>query len=159
MIILVLAKMGKLTKESLDILSEFDISDFGKKKYYQALVSLPDKDNKKLYWDKITTDKTLSLHDREAMAYGFFQEFQEDILKDYKDLYFNQLLDFWKNFSPDEAIMLTQALYPYIFVEQDTIDKTNNLINNKDITPEARKILMEQRDNLERTLNARKIDE
>ncbi len=157
--ILTLAKRGEATKKSIQEELEKDPTDMGQRNAAQARAALPTPEAKALAWKEATQNPNIPLKTREALALGFWQPFQEDVLAPYATRYFEEVPSFWQKFGPDEAIVLTRRLFPRLFVKEDVLQAAERLLQDSKLSYEARRILMEGKDEIRRALKAMACDE
>lgn len=157
--ILTLAKRGEATQETIQEELEEDPTDMGQRNAAQARAALPTEEAKAAAWKESTQDTGIPLRTREALTLGFWQPFQEEVLAPYAERYFEEVPSFWKRFGPDEAIVLTSRLFPRLFVREDVLLAAEKLLQEPNLSNEARRILMEGRDEIQRALKARVCDD
>ena len=157
--ILTLAKRGETTKKAIQGELERDPTDMGQRNAARARASLPTPEAKALAWKEATQNPDIPLKTREALALGFWQPFQEDVLAPYATRYFEEVQSFWQRFGPDEAIVLTSRLFPRLFVKEDVLIAAERLLQDSKLSYEARRILMEGKDEIQRALKAMACDE
>lgn len=157
--ILTLAKRGEATKKVIQGELEKDPTDIGQRNAAQARAALPTPEAKASAWKEATQDPIIPLKTREALALGFWQPFQEDVLAPYVMRYFEEVPSFWQRFGPDEAIVLTSRLFPRLFVKEDVLRAAERLLQDSKLSYEARRILMEGKDEIQRALKAMACDE
>jgi len=157
--ILTLAKRGEATKKAIQGELEKDPTDMGQRNAAQARAALPTPEAKALAWKEATQNPDIPLKTREALVLGFWQPFQEDVLAPYATRYFEEVPSFWQKFGPDEAIVLTRRLFPRLFVKEDVLQAAERLLQDSKLSYEARRILMEGKDEIQRALKAMACDE
>jgi aminopeptidase N len=93
-----------------------------------------------------------------AIGTGFVQASQPDLLEPYVERYFDQLPGVWAGRTFEIASNIAIGFYPRWRVEPDTIARTDALLTSPDLSPALRRLLVEARDDVQRTLRARAAD-
>jgi aminopeptidase N len=153
-----LAEQGRVGLEEIQKELKRDPTDMGQRYALQARAALPNPEAKAWAWKEATQNLELPLRSKAAIAQGFWCPFQEDVLNPYVMRYFEELPEFWQRFGPDEAIVLTRSLFPSLVIEEDTAFAVERLLEATDLPTEAKRILMEKRDELNRAIRARRLD-
>lgn len=153
-----LAQRGRIRLKEIQEELKRDPTDMGQRNALQARAALPTPEAKAWAWREATQNLEIPLRSREAIAQGFWSPFQEDVLNPYALRYFEDVSDFWRKFGPDEAIVLTRRLFPRLVIEERIALATERLLKASDLPKEARRILMEEKDELNRAIKARCFD-
>ncbi|MCG6167351.1 aminopeptidase N [Leptospira sanjuanensis] len=144
-------------RDALDLISQeekADTSDLGAKKAYGARVAYPDAKSKAEAWKEFTNAKTIRSTDtlRYGMR-GFYWDHQEDMLKQYEDLYFAAVIGIYKDRDSHFSSAFGNILFPGVEPNQALVDKTNRFLKEqKEIPALLKKDLKQHRDDLERTV-------
>ncbi|MBW9233375.1 aminopeptidase N [Leptospira santarosai] len=144
-------------KDALDLIvkeEKTDTSDLGAKKAYQAKVAYPDPKSKSAAWKEFTDPNTK--YSTDMLRYGmrgFYWDHQEEILKDYEDLYFESVIGIYKDRDSHFSSAFGNLLFPSLEPNRALVDKTNHFLKEqKEIPTLLKKDLKQHRDDLERTV-------
>ncbi|MDX6197354.1 MAG: aminopeptidase [Actinomycetota bacterium] len=121
-----------------------------------ARAARPDAEAKESAWTRASQDLSLSNHQTEALAAGFWQVEQVELCRSYVDRYFDEIRSAWESRTPQVAQALAGALYPSVVVEQDVLDRTATFLEG-DLPAGLRRIVLEQSDDLHRAVAARRL--
>ncbi|WP_078124253.1 M1 family aminopeptidase [Leptospira alexanderi] len=144
-------------KNALDLIEKeekADTSDLGAKKAYGARVAYPDPKSKSAAWKEFTDPNTK--YSTDMLRYGmrgFYWDHQEEILKDYENLYFESVIGIYKDRDSHFSSAFGNLLFPSLEPNQTLVDKTNRFLKEqKEIPALLKKDLKQHRDDLERTV-------
>lgn len=152
-----LAAMGEADGEVIDEELRRDPTDIGQRGAETARAALPRSDTKVSAWAK-ALDRTATLHTRHAVLKGFWQVEQGELLAEYRDRRWVEALpSVWQDASTEEALSLTEALYPQELADQAVVSAADRALE-EDLPPVAKRILAEGRDSTLRALAAQKAD-
>ena len=87
------------------------------------------------------------------MGGAFWQRGQAELGERYVDRYLSAVPGFWRDLSPILAQYLTLFLFPTTLVRPDVAERVRALLA-EDLPAGARRVLLEQLDDLERALRA-----
>ncbi len=138
--------------------AERDATDMGARRAAAARAARPDPDAKAAAWATLIDDPEPTLAMRRAVAGGFWQPGQEELLSSYIDRYPPSVARVWVERNPEEAISLSSGLYPSVLVEQRTVEAADQALDNESLPAPGRRIVTEQRDETLRALRARSVD-
>jgi aminopeptidase N len=119
-----------------------------------ARASRPDAAAKEQAWRSVTRDAALSNHESDAVAAGFWQFGQDELLRDYVNRYAAELPALWGTRTPQVAGRLTVRLFPSTVVDPLVLEVTVGLLDEA-YPAGLRRYVAEQRDDLARALRAR----
>jgi aminopeptidase N len=117
-----------------------------------ALASLPDADVKERSWAALAGGAVTTAQAR-TMGGAFWQRGQAELGEPYVDRYLSAVPGFWRDLSPILAQYLTLFLFPTTLVRPDVAERVRALLA-EDLPAGARRVLLEQLDDLERALRA-----
>ncbi|GAA2438936.1 aminopeptidase N [Actinomadura vinacea] len=89
---------------------------------------------------------------------GFVEPDQAELLVPYADRYFAEVGRIWAEWSSDMSQTFAEVAYPFLVVEQSTIDRTEAYIAEHSPPPALNRLLSEGRDGVSRALRARRKD-
>ncbi|MBX6389450.1 MAG: aminopeptidase N [Frankia sp.] len=135
-----------------------DATAAGEKRATTARAARPTPQAKAKAWADVMESDKLSNHLLTATMAGFWVVDQQELTRPYVDRYFAEIGDIWRNRSFDTAGSITQMLFPHDVIEQETVERVDAYIAEKDPVSPLRRALVEGRDGLVRALAARARD-
>jgi len=148
-----LAAAGLVSEEEIGEELARDRTASGQLQAEAALASLPDEVVKARTWEALVQGGVTNTQAR-TMGGAFWQRGQSAVTGPYLERYVSAVPGFWKELSPTLAQFLTQFLFPATEVRQDAVDAVTGLLARDDLHTGARRVLLEQRDDLQRALRA-----
>jgi aminopeptidase N len=152
-----LAALGALDDGQISAEQERDQTAAGQRHACYARAARPDADAKARAWDLVLHDTSLSNHQTEAYADGFWQHESAAATTSYVERYFTEIRAFWDERSPQVARRVAQSLYPSVQVEQAVVDRTDAFLADEDLPAGLRRVVLEQQDDLRRAVAARAV--
>jgi aminopeptidase N len=153
-----LARAGAASEERIDAELERDPTDLGRRHAATAAASRPVPEAKEAAWRRLLEDTSLS-HTLSRHLWGGFNRIdQEHVLRPYAERYFAALDDVWKHRSLDWAIEFATATFPHAAASQELVERVDTVLGRRDLAGPLRRVLLEERDTLVRTLRARARD-
>ncbi len=131
-----------------------DPSATGERHAEWARAARPDPTSKADVWQAVTGGACSTAQLR-AFGGGFWQHGQDALLEPYVDRYLAVVPGLWSGETPQTARFATMLLYPATLVRQDVLDRTDALLGSPVLADGARRVVLEQRDDLARALRAR----
>ncbi|HEY2792025.1 MAG TPA: aminopeptidase N [Micromonosporaceae bacterium] len=148
-----LARSGRIDVPAIDAEQARDNTTSGVESAAAARASIPTEAAKAAAW-ALATDSKQPTHLRIHTALGFGQEGQAALRSRYTDEYFELTPTFFEG-STLLGRALVRLLYPLEEVSQDTIARTEAFLERPDLPKSLRRMLMECRDDVARSLRAR----
>jgi aminopeptidase N len=152
-----LVAKGRLDDDAIESELMSDDTATGRRQAAYARAARPSAVAKELAWADLVDRTDLPNAIVESTAGGFVQPDQLDELRPYRDRYFADLPRIWQERTQQIATALATALYPFLLVEQETLDATDAFLAG-DLNSALRRILVEGRDGVTRALAARAKD-
>jgi aminopeptidase N len=153
-----LAQAGATDDAAIDAELERDPTDLGQRQALTARAAQPTADAKAWAWDLLTEDTSLS-HTRSRQLWtGFSQLDQAEVLARYTDAYLDVLDRVWAERSLDWAIEFSTHTFPHHAASSALLARVDERLGT-DLPRPLRRVLLEQRDTLVRTLTARSVDD
>ncbi|PFG38076.1 aminopeptidase G [Georgenia soli] len=158
-----LAALGAATLDELDEELAHDRTADGTTQHLAAVSSFPDADVKAASWETLLTPGALSNDHVDATLTGFTQPWHRELTAPFTDRYFDALRGIWARHSIEIASRLVRRLYP---AYQDVVPgrapqddpvvqrSTRWLEENADAPAALRRLVLEARDELLRSLRA-----
>ncbi len=153
-----LARAGATSAERIATELERDPTDLGERHAATARASRPDADAKEQAWRRLLEDTSLSHTLSRHLWTGFNRMGQRHVLAPYARRYFEVLDDVWANRSLDWAIEYATGMFPHPSTSPDLLDDVDRILRRDDLPGPLRRVLLEERDTLVRTLRARHLD-
>jgi aminopeptidase N len=131
-----------------------------------ALAARPTPDAKARAWASVIERDDLPNRTQDAIiggtssriGLGFVQFSQPELLAPYVDPYFDALAGIWQTRTYEIARNIVAGLYPRWRIVQDTLDRTDSFLSNPDLAPALRRLVMEGRDDVVRSMRAQATD-
>ena len=152
-----LAALGALTDAQIDAELARDRTAAGQRHALTARAARPDADAKARAFDAATTDASLSNHEAAALAGGFWRPDQDGVARPYVERYFAALPGVWETRGPQVAQSLSRLLYPSTVVDVAVLERTDAFLAAGDLPAGLRRVVAEQRSDLERAVRARAL--
>ena len=149
-----LAVLGRVDQVRLADELTRDPSATGQHHAEWARAARPDPASKAEVWQAVTGGMCSNAQVR-AFGGGFWQHGQDALLEPYVDRYLEAVPGLWSGDTPQTARFATMLLYPATLVRQDVLDRTDVLLSSPGLADGARRVVLEQRDDLARALRAR----
>jgi aminopeptidase N len=153
-----LASAGRASEELIDEEVRRDPTDIGRRRAAAARAARPTAAAKEEAWLRVVEEKDLPLATANAIAGGFHQAGQDQLLEPYIDRFVDVLPSIWQR-TPEEAVALTEGLFPRYLVDVRVVAAADSALAKPELPPPARRILLEERDGVLRAQRARSADE
>jgi aminopeptidase N len=152
-----LAQAGDVETAEIDAELERDSTDLGERQALTARAVRPTAEAKQEAWDRLLQDTGLSHTLSRQLLVGFAQVDQLEVLAPYVDRYFDALGPVWAERSLDWAIEFSTGTFPHAAASPELLARVDDHLTG-DLPRPLRRVLLEQRDTLVRTLDARATD-
>jgi aminopeptidase N len=153
-----LARAGAVGDERIDAELARDDTDLGRRQAATARAAQPTSSAKAAAWEQLLEDSTLSHTVSRQLWAGFSQLDQEQVLAPYVDGYFAALAGVWDERSLDWALEFSAGTFPHHAAGDDLLAKVDARLAEASLPRPLRRVLVEQRDTLVRTIAARACD-
>ena len=153
-----LVALGVAGEDELAAELERDDTAQGRRHVAAARASMPTAAAKERAWALAVDSDELPNAEHAAVIAGFQQPDQLDLLRPYRDRYFDVLLTVWEQMTSEMAHQVVVGLYPSLLVEQETLDATDRWLRESGAPAALRRLVAEGRDPVERALRARRCD-
>ncbi|OIJ90268.1 aminopeptidase N [Streptomyces colonosanans] len=131
----------------------------GKRHQVRCLAARPSAAVKAEAWAQVVESDTLSNALVEATIAGFVQPSQRELLAPYTEKYFAAIERVWAERSIQIGMDVVKGLFPSLRDSQETLDATDAwLAAHEDAPPALRRLVLEARDDLARTLRGQARD-
>jgi aminopeptidase N len=152
-----LAAQGVLDAEAIERTRSEDPTDEGQRRATTALASRPLAEAKAEAW-ALAHDGDQPLALRRAVCAGFHRYDQTELLMPYVDRFVDELGALWRNQVRQESIDMTEGLFPGAVVDEATLAAGKRALDLPELPEAGRRVLLEELDELRRTLRARAAD-
>jgi aminopeptidase N len=135
-----------------------DDTDLGERQALTALAIRPTSAAKEATWSRLLDDPDLSHTLARQLWAGFDRLDRPELLAPYRDRYFSALDRVWAERSLDFAIEFAASTFPHSQVEAGLLEATDAALAREDLPRPLRRVLLEQRDTVVRTVRCRAAD-
>ena len=153
-----LAGLGRIDQVQIAAELERDPTAAGQRHAASASASRPLAVAKAQAWTTIMDEPDLPNAILGAWIAGFASHDQLPLLEEYRERYFERVSGIWESRSSEMAQDIVVGLYPGIFVEQATLDRTDEYLRTSSPPAALRRLLLEGRDGVARAMRARAKD-
>lgn len=162
-IVTALARSGQIDTNGtetpfIDAEVQRDPTAAGKRHAAAASAARPQAAVKDGAWEQVIEDDTLANITTRAIVGGFVQPGQEQLLAPFRDRYFGAISGVWERRSSEVAQTVVIGLYPSWDISQDGLDAADRFLSDPEVPPALRRLVLEGRAGVERSLRARAFD-
>ena len=148
---------GRFEDDRIQLELDSDDTATGRRQAAVARAARPTAVAKELAWAEIVDRTDLPNAIMDATIGGFVQPDQVDLLRGYRDRYFEVLPRVWAERTMEMAQSITMGLYPMLLVDDETVAATDACLAG-DLNSAARRLVGEGRDGVLRAMRARAKD-
>ncbi|GAA2303152.1 aminopeptidase N [Actinomadura luteofluorescens] len=152
-----LVTTGKAGEAEIDAEHERDRTAAGERHAAACKAAIPTPEAKAAAWERIVAGDLPNAVYRATLG-GFVEPDQATLLVPYLDAYFAEVGRVWKEWTSDMSQTFAEVAYPFLVIEQSTVDRTDAYIAENDPPAALRRLLSEGRDGVARALRARAKD-
>ena len=152
-----LCSQGAAGPAEIDAELRRDPTDAGERRAATCRAAIPEPEAKEAAWRAIISG-TLPNAAFRATLTGFNDPDQADLLAPYATRYFDVVGDIWASWSSDMAQWFTTNAYPVTQISEDTVRLTDAYIADADPPAALRRLLLENRDGIQRALRCQARD-
>jgi aminopeptidase N len=152
-----LASQGAAGPAEIDAELRRDPTDAGERRAATCRAAIPEPAAKEEGWQAIVSG-TLPNAAFRATLNGFNDPDQAELLAPYATRYFEVVGKVWQNWSSDMAQGFTTNAYPITQISERTVELTDAYIAEKDPPAALRRLLVENRDGIQRALRCQARD-
>jgi aminopeptidase N len=153
-----LVVIGAAGDDAIDAELERDATAAGQRHAASARAARPTAEAKAEAWRRAVEDETLPNAMQAAVISGFWNAEQAPLLEDYVEKYFAVIGDVWRNRTAEMAQQVVIGLYPTLLVSPRVVERTDVYLQDPDVPKSLRRLLLESRDGVVRSLRARERD-
>jgi len=152
-----LCSQGAAGPAGIDAELRRDPTDAGERRAATCRAAIPEPEAKEAAWQAIISG-TLPNATFRATLSGFNDPDQAELVAPYATRYFDVVGDIWANWSSDMAQWFTTNAYPLTQISQHTVELTDACIERTDPPAALRRLLLENRDSIQRALRCQARD-
>jgi aminopeptidase N len=129
----------------------------GERQAAAARAAIPTAQAKAAAWAAIVSGELPNAVFRATLG-GFVEPDQIELLEPYAEKYFAEIGRIWKEWTSDTSQGFAQGAYPFLIIDQATIDRTDAYLAAENPPPALVRMLAEGRDGVARALRAQARD-
>ncbi len=162
-IVTALAASGDLDADGIatpfiDNEAKTDPTAAGRRNAAAAAAARPQREVKEAAWTQVIEDDTLANITGRAIIGGFVRPGQAELLMPFTDRYFETISGVWARRSSEVAQTVVVGLYPSWNISQAGLDAADRFLSDPEVPPALRRLVIEGRAGVERSLRARTFD-
>lgn len=162
-IVTALARAGVIDADGaatpfIDTEAQQDPTAAGQRNAAAAAAARPQVAVKEAAWQRVIEDDTLSNITTRAIVGGLVQPGQDELLSPFRDQYFAAISGVWERRSSEVAQTVVIGLYPGWDISQAGLDAADQFLSDPEVPPALRRLVLEGRAGVERSLRARAFD-
>ncbi|MFG2412450.1 aminopeptidase N [Streptomyces goshikiensis] len=150
-----LCVLGAAGEPEIDAALAADPSATGEEGAARCRAALPTAEAKAAAWQRMFHDDTLSNYLFKAVAQGFWQPEQAELVRDYVPRYYPDAVALAARRGPAIGQAAGHWAFPGYAIEEDTLTAGRACLEHPDIQPSLRRKLVDQLDDLSRALHIR----
>jgi len=153
-----LVVIGRAGDVEIDAELARDATAAGARHAAGARAARPSGEAKAEAWRLAVDDETVPNAIQSAIIGGFAQIEQPDVLRPFVERYFAEVGRMWEQRPGEMAQNVAVGLYPGLFIEPATIERSDRFLRETDPPPALRRLILEGRAGVVRVLNGRSRD-
>jgi aminopeptidase N len=162
-IVTALARTGQIDADGpetpfIDAEAESDPTAAGKRQAAAASAARPQDVVKSAAWEQVIEDDTIANITTRAIVGGFVQPGQAELLAPFTTRYFAAISGVWERRSSEVAQTVVIGLYPSWDISRNGLDAADAFLSDPEVPPALRRLVIEGRAGVERSLRARAFD-
>ncbi|WP_289008044.1 aminopeptidase N [uncultured Thermomonospora sp.] len=149
---------GRAGQAEIDAEYGRDSTAAGERHAAGCRAAIPTPEAKAAAWEQIIGGELPNALFRATLG-GFIDAAERvELLEPYAERYFAEVGRIWAEWSSDMAQTFAEVAYPFLVIDQSTVDRTDAYIASANPQPALRRLLLEGRDGVLRALRARAKD-
>lgn len=162
-VVTALARAGVLDADGtetpmIDAEAANDPTAAGRRQAAAAAAARPQAAVKESAWQQVVEDDTLANITARAIIGGFAQPGQGEVLAPFRDRYFEAISGVWQRRSSEVAQTVVVGLYPSWEISAEALEAADQFLADPEVPPALRRLVLEGRAGVERSLRAREFD-
>jgi len=150
-----LARRGAIGADAIDAALDRDHTMQGNLKALQAKASAPEVSAKVWAWEQITGDHGRSNYEMNALATGFWEARDQEVVRPYVARYFTDVPALSGRVGEDALATVAALAYPKRMVEKATADQSMTALGRTDLTASVRRAMVDADSQLREALASR----
>jgi aminopeptidase N len=150
---------GRATEQDIQAEQDRDDTNAGRRHALRLRASRPTAEAKAEAWASVIEQDTLANADMRAVITGFQHFEQRELLVPYVEKYFDVVGEIYRTRSAEMAQYLIEALFPYVAADATTVERADAYLRDEQPGPALRRMLLEGRDSVARSLRAQHRDQ
>jgi aminopeptidase N len=150
-----LARRGAIGSPEIDAALDRDHTMQGSLKALQAKASAPEASAKAWAWDQITGERGRSNYELNALASGFWNAPDQDVLRPYVARYFTDVPALSERVGEDALARVAALAFPSNMVESSTAEQSAAALDRPDLTAAVRRAIVDADSELREALASR----
>ena len=142
----------------IDAEAKSDPTAAGRRNAAAASAARPQTAVKDAAFQQVIEDDTLANITTRSIITGFVAPGQADVLAPFTQRYFDAISGVWERRSSEVAQTVVVGLYPSWDISQSAVDAADAFLADPDVPPALRRLVLEGRAGVERSLRARAFD-
>jgi aminopeptidase N len=134
-----------------------DNTDAGRRYAQACRAAVPDAEHKAAAWRLVAESSELSYEGAVRVAMGFNQPEHAHLLAPYAEKYFDQLPGIWEVRTELVRVLFGGTLFPYTQASPELLARVDEFLSRPDLDPSLRRVVVEGRDQVEKTLRSRAL--
>jgi aminopeptidase N len=152
-----LSVLGHASQADIDAEAAGDNTAAGARHAQWCGAARPDAGTKEGAWAAALGDASLSNHEAEALAGGFWQPEQVALTAPYAARFFAEIRAAWEAHTPQLARSLAMQLYPAVTVDPAVDAATDDFLADPSLPDGLRRVVLERQDELRRAIAVRAL--
>lgn len=148
-----LCALGALSEKDIEAERATDPSTAGANRALTARAALPISEAKEWAWQAATT-ASLSNHELQAVADGFWQTEQAELLTPYVERFGTEFPELSQTQAIELVVLFGRSMFPVTQINEAALAMAEGLLRTS-LSPAAHRLVAERRDNLSQALRAR----
>ena len=162
-VVTALARAGVLDADGpetplIDAEAQNDPTAAGRRHAAAAAAARPQAAVKESAWQQVVEDDTLANITARAIIGGFVQPGQGELLAPFRDRFFGAISGVWERRSSEVAQTVVVGLYPSWDISAEALEAADRFLADPEVPPALRRLVLEGRAGVERSLRAREFD-
>jgi aminopeptidase N len=154
-----LVAAGRAEDGEIDRELDRDDTATGRRQAAATLAARPRAEAKEEAWSSVMDNDDLPNSIQSAVIGGFGCDGQQELLRSYVERYFASLTDVWSGRTNETAQTIVIGLFPTLLAERSTVEAADGWLSaHRGAAPALRRLVVEARDGVARSLHAQAFD-
>jgi hypothetical protein len=153
-----LVVLGEAGDDEIEAELQRDPTAAGQRHAAASKAARPTAEAKADAWQRAVEDESLPNAVQAAIIGGFWNAEQTQLCEAYVEKYFEVIGDVWRDRTAEMAQQIVIGLYPTLLVSPKVVERTDVYLEDPEVPPSLRRLLLESRDGVLRALRARARD-